>query len=57
MPLENPELAEFIVQEAHANQRKTLLAIGGWSYNDAQAYTDAVLGAVDWINVMAYDSD
>lgn len=32
--LENPKTAKFIIEEAHANKRKVLLAIGGWSYND-----------------------
>lgn len=32
--LESPETAKFIIEEAHANNRKVLLAIGGWSYND-----------------------
>lgn len=34
LPLENEELAKFIIKEAHANQRKVLLAIGGWSYQE-----------------------
>lgn len=32
--LENPKTAKFIIEEAHANNRKVLLAVGGWSYND-----------------------
>ncbi len=32
--LESPETAKFIIEEAHANNRKVLLAVGGWSYND-----------------------
>lgn len=32
--LDNPETAAAIILEAHANKRKVLLAVGGWSYND-----------------------
>lgn len=32
--LDNPETAAAIIKEAHANKRKALLAVGGWSYND-----------------------
>ncbi|MFI3201213.1 MAG: glycosyl hydrolase family 18 protein [Eubacteriales bacterium] len=34
LPLENPELARFIIEDAHRNQRKVLLAVGGWSYEE-----------------------
>jgi len=33
-PLENPETAKKIIEEAHAAERKVLLAVGGWSYQD-----------------------
>lgn len=34
LPLENPETAKKIIEEAHAADRKVLLAVGGWSYQD-----------------------
>lgn len=34
LPLENGEIAKKIIAEAHKNDVKVLLAIGGWSYND-----------------------
>lgn len=33
-PLENPDTAQTILRDAHANGVKVLLAVGGWSYND-----------------------
>lgn len=33
-PLENAETAQEIIQAAHANGVKVLLAVGGWSYQD-----------------------
>ena len=33
LPLENPGAATAIINEAHKNDVKVLLAIGGWSYN------------------------
>lgn len=33
-PLDNPELARRLIQDAHRNQAGVLLAVGGWSYND-----------------------
>lgn len=33
LPLENPATATAIITEAHKNNVKVLLAIGGWSYN------------------------
>lgn len=33
LPLENPDAATQIIQTAHANDVKVLLAVGGWSYN------------------------
>lgn len=33
-PLENPKLAEKIIQKAHDNGAKALIAVGGWSYQD-----------------------
>jgi len=33
LPLENPDLARQIINDAHANGVKVLLAVGGWSYN------------------------
>lgn len=33
LPLENPTAATQIIQTAHQNDVKVLLAIGGWSYN------------------------
>lgn len=33
-PLDNPELARRLIQDAHHNQASVLLAVGGWSYND-----------------------
>lgn len=33
-PLDNPETAKKIIEEAHAADRKVLLAVGGWSYGD-----------------------
>ena len=32
-PLENPEIAKNIIETAHQNNRKVMLAVGGWSYN------------------------
>lgn len=34
LPLENEETAKKIIEEAHAADRKVLLAVGGWSYQD-----------------------
>lgn len=34
MPLENQGAAQTLIATAHANNRKVLLAVGGWSYND-----------------------
>lgn len=34
MPLDNPQTAETIIAEAHEADRKVLLAVGGWSYED-----------------------
>lgn len=34
MPLENPQTAKALIDSAHKNNAKALLAIGGWSYND-----------------------
>lgn len=31
--LESPETVKFLIKEAHANNRKVLMAVGGWSYN------------------------
>lgn len=33
-PLENPQTAQRIIEEAHEADRRVLLAIGGWSYQD-----------------------
>lgn len=33
LPLENPNLARLIINDAHARGVKVLLAVGGWSYN------------------------
>lgn len=33
-PLDHPELAKQLIREAHSNQVKVLLAVGGWSYNE-----------------------
>lgn len=33
-PLENPETAKAIIEEAHKHGVKVLLAVGGWSYNE-----------------------
>lgn len=33
-PLENPETAKALIEKAHKNGAKALIAIGGWSYND-----------------------
>lgn len=34
LPLENAETAQKIIKEAHANDVKVFLAIGGWSHHD-----------------------
>lgn len=36
MPLEHPETASRLIEDAHKNQVKVLLAVGGWSYNGAE---------------------
>ena len=36
LPLENPETAVRLIEDAHKNQVKVLLAVGGWSYNGAE---------------------
>ena len=33
LPLENPDLARTLIAQAHANNVKVLLAVGGWEYN------------------------
>lgn len=33
LPLENPDAARQLIQQAHQNNVKVLLAVGGWSYN------------------------
>ena len=33
MPLDNPQTAKALIDSAHKNNAKALLAIGGWSYN------------------------
>lgn len=33
LPLEHPETAARLIQDAHNSQVKVLLAVGGWSYN------------------------
>lgn len=33
-PLENEQLAKQVIKEAHENDVKVFLAVGGWSYND-----------------------
>jgi GH18 family chitinase/chitodextrinase len=33
LPLDNPSLATSIINQAHANGVKVLLAVGGWEYN------------------------
>lgn len=35
-PLEQPETAKRLLEEAHNNQVKVLLAVGGWSYNGSE---------------------
>lgn len=34
LPLDNPETAKKIIETAHKNNTKVMLAIGGWSYHD-----------------------
>lgn len=34
LPLDNPTLATSIINEAHANGVKVLIAVGGWEYNN-----------------------
>lgn len=33
-PLDNPSTAKKLIKQAHKNDTKVLIAIGGWSYND-----------------------
>lgn len=33
LPLENPDIARTLIAQAHANNVKVLLAVGGWEYN------------------------
>lgn len=33
-PLENPDLAQAVIQKAHENSRRVLISLGGWSYED-----------------------
>lgn len=33
-PLDNPDTAKKLIKQAHKNDTKVLIAIGGWSYND-----------------------
>lgn len=35
-PLDNPDVASRLIAEAHKNQVKVLLAVGGWSYNGSE---------------------
>ncbi|MBS6953467.1 MAG: hypothetical protein KH230_09555 [Enterocloster asparagiformis] len=36
LPLEQPETAKRLIKDAHDNQVKVLLAVGGWSHNGAE---------------------
>ncbi len=73
LPLENPDLARSLIAQAHANNVKVSIAVGGWSYNgtelentfvqatntDAkiQAFTNAIMNMVNEYGFDGVDMD